>query len=58
MQRPVKNMVKQFVDLISPCLQCHDLILEPLKETHLEEDELKELKKHYDHIRNLLDKMR
>lgn len=34
------------------------MIQEPLKETHLEEDELKELKKHYDHIRNLLDKMR
>ena len=34
------------------------MILEPLKETHLEEDELKELKKHYDYIRNLLDKMR
>ena len=31
------------------------VILEPLKETHFKEDELKEMKKHYDQIINLLD---
>ena len=34
------------------------MILEPLKETHFKGDELKEMKKHYDQIKNFLDEMK
>ena len=34
------------------------MILEPLKEIHFKEDELKEMKKHYDQIKNFLDEMK
>ena len=34
------------------------VILEPLKETYFNEDELKEMKKHYDQIKNALDEIK
>ena len=34
------------------------VILEPLKETYFKEDELKEMKKHYDQIKNVLDEIK
>lgn len=34
------------------------MILEPLKETHFKEDELKEMKQHYDQFKNFLDEMK
>ena len=34
------------------------VILEPLKETYFNEDELKEMKKHYDQIKNVLDEIK
>ena len=34
------------------------MTLEPLKETHFKEDELTEMKKHYDRIKNILDEMK
>lgn len=34
------------------------MILEPLKEPHFKEDELKEIKKRYDQIKNFLDEMK
>ena len=34
------------------------MILEPLKETHFKEDELKEMKKNCDQIKNFLDEMK
>ena len=34
------------------------MILEPLRGTHFNEDELKEMKKYYDQIKNLLNEMK
>ena len=34
------------------------MILEPFKEAHFKEDELKEMKKQYDQIKNILDEMK
>ena len=34
------------------------MILEPLEETHFKEDELKDMKKHYNQIKNFLDEMK
>ena len=58
MQRPVKkgcHNVCQFNFPLPPVLR--SMTLEPLKEIHFKEDELKEIK-HYNQIKNIFDEMK
>ena len=59
MQRPVKQFVTIFGRFNIPLpLVPRSMILEPFKETHFKEDELKEMKKHCDQFKNFLDEMK